>query len=184
MRNPIMLCVATLFGISIGIAGASAFFVRSTEVQAVLITGFAAIAVSVVATGSAIWAMIENGSNGRIKATLDYLSHKEGDADFEAARKIFINLSQQGGQMATWAALDQQATDEATAIRVYLNAFEFQAMAVDAGAFDARIYSQWQRGTLLSIWRHASAYVSTLRANTGRSSLYENIEKLAKRYGA
>lgn len=184
MKTIIVGIFATLFGLAVGITATQVVLGNSTEIQAVLLTGFAAIAVSVVATGATLWTIIDNAINGRIKATLDHLALKEGDSDFEHARRIFIRLSNDAAPLEKWAKLNRQAEQESSAVRAYLNTFEFQAIALKAGAFDHKVYAEWQRGTVLSVWKAASVYVANLRTYTGRPSLYENLEALAKKYGA
>jgi hypothetical protein len=178
-----MVGLALLAGTAVGVLVTRSPLVPTTEMEAALLTGLSAVAVSLVATIVAVWTLLETRSAQRAALTLEHISRYEGAEDFEETRRAVIKLIDDGN-IAQWATREKQGTKQATALRTYINAFELQAIAVESGAFDERIYKLWNKGTVTALWRNTSSFVNALRVENGRDAIFKHFELLAKRYGA
>lgn len=183
MKRLVIAGAMLSIGVAIGIIIASTSWMPTTELGAALLTGLSAVAVSLLAIVVAVWSFVETRASQRVMLTLEHLGRYEGAKDFEDNRRAVIKLIEDG-DLAQWAAIDKQSSKQAAALRAYINVFEMQAIAVESGAFDKRIYELWNKGTVTALWRHTSSFVNALRVENGRDTIFKHFELLAKRYGA
>ena len=143
------------------------------EVGAVLVTGVAAVVVTV-------WGILSQRAISRRRATLDFIARTESDADLIEARQTFISLARAPGSLAPWADEAKEKLDEVRSIRLVLNEFELIAIGIQRGIIDSELYRRWYRSGTIQYWTFAAPFILALRARTNNDALYHEFEEMVR----
>lgn len=130
-----------------------------------------------VAALVAVWGVVSQRIIHRRRATLEFISRSEADADLIAARKTFISLAKRNGLVA-YAAIDKEDSAETQAIRIVLNEFELSAIGIQRGIIDFELYRRWNTSGTIRYWSHAVPFVTELRQRLHNENIYREYEAL------
>lgn len=117
----------------------------------------------------------------RRRATLDIVINEQTHETPIKERTAFVKLKSDG-DLAKWAASNNQGAEESVSIRAVLNRYELVAIGISEGTIDANLYKKWCRSTLVNDWQAVKPFVLQLRANTRIWKTYCEFEALAKRW--
>lgn len=182
---------AILFSAFAGFAGAAAFAVlpskwptfisaSTTEAQATIITGLIGAAIAVIAAIVAIWGIASQRGLSRKQMTFQHLAQSESDGSFQKALKILGHESNKPGGLLQWAEKEKEGTEEQKAIVTILNWFELSSLGIQKGIIDGALFQELNAGHTAFCWTRAEAFVTALRARTGRKAIYHEFEELAR----
>jgi hypothetical protein len=143
------------------------------EVEAIFVT-------AVLAAILAIWGIITQRVVARRLATLEYFSRVDNDRDMIAARLKFSQLTQEDGDLISYASPAKYDTEEAQAVRLLLNENERLAIGIQFGILDREFTTRSIRGMIIRDWELAAPFVYKLRAAVGNPALYQEFEDLAR----
>ncbi len=174
-----------------GFAGAAAFATlpktwptwisaSTTEAQATIITGLIGALIALIAAIVAIWGIISQRALARKQLTFQHLAQSESDGSFQKALKIFSHESKNPAGLEIWATKEKEGTEEQKAIVTILNWFELASIGIQMGIVDAPLFQKLNAGHTVFCWNRAQAFVSALRARTGRKAIYHEFEELAR----
>lgn len=173
----VLLSVAAFF---LGSAYGSWQTARVDSTQATLLIGFIGAAITSAAVIVALWAILSQHRTAKAQATIAHLAANGRDKDILDAKQKFLELAADPQGMGKWASAKHDSSDEARAIRLYLNSFELISLGIQSRIIDYKIYKRWNRSTVLATWAASGAYVSELRKRTGRPMLFHEFEELAR----
>ena len=122
------------------------------------------------------------------RATIDFIaSHEVGNEDWSDTKQLFLAVTSGDDSAERMIALlkpgktaKQQA--EYLAIASFLNHFEAVAIAIKHGAMSEQIYKDWHQSSYIRAWQKSQSYINERRQQAGRQTLYENFERLAKKW--
>jgi len=169
-----------VIGAAAGIAFMAYRVPRIDDAAAILLTGFVAVAVAVLAAAIAFYAAWDSREVARLRATLDYLSRSESDGDLIAANRTFIECTKVDHGLVKWAEPEHDSGEQAQAIRLILNDFELVAIGIQLGIMDYELYKRWARSNVLFYWRKAHPFVARVRERLDRPMLWNEFEQMAR----
>lgn len=128
---------------------------------------------------AAVAVIYYNGKQARLRALIDLIVQQKTDASLMQATQ-FINALHEKGE--PWTKHFSPQSAEYHHILMVLNNQEFIAVGVRMGAFDENIYKQMQCSNVLRLWKASSGFIAEVRTQTGIPTLYQDFERLAKRW--
>lgn len=129
----------------------------------------------------AIAVIYYNGKQARVSALVNLLTMQQSNTDLLNANKLVNRLHDQGVAWSQHMAVD---CPERVAILKVLNNAEFIAVGVRLKAFDESVYKQMHCSTVLRLWASSSGFIHELRTKTGKKTLFQDFERLARRWDA
>ena len=128
----------------------------------------------------AIAVIYYNGRQARVSALINLLLHQKSDVELiEATRRVYA-LKTKGDTLSKHVSAD---SSERKDILKVLNNQEFIAVGVRLNAFDEDVYKQSQCTNVLRLWEVASGFIHELRSADGKATIFQDFERLAKRWG-
>lgn len=127
----------------------------------------------------AIAVIYYNGRQARVSALVAILTHQQSNEDLLAANKLVNSLHDSG---VVWAQHMGADCDERAAILKVLNNAEFISVGVRLKAFDEKVYKELHCSTVLRLWNSSSGFIHELRNRTGKTTLFQDFERLATRW--
>lgn len=143
-----------------------------SEVEAILIT-------AAVAATLAAWGVVTQRLVSRRLTTIQHLTATAADSDMIEARKTFNALSEPGGKLSLYSKPSDLSDDETDDLRLVLNDYENQSVAVQFGIYDLSMIKLLSRGTIIRDWSRAAPFVYKLRAELDNPNIYYEFEMLA-----
>lgn len=182
---------AIFLSVASGLAGAAVFVAfpkrwptlisdSLTEAQATIITGLIGALIALLAAIVAIWGIISQRALARKQLTFQHLAQSESDGSFQKALKIFSHESKEPAGLEIWATKEKEGTEEQKAIVTILNWFELASIGIQMGIVDGPMFQKLNAGHTAFCWNRAQAFVSALRARTGRKAIFHEFEELAR----
>ena len=141
----------------------------STSTQNVILTAGAVGTFFAIRTAS---------KDARRRATIDIVIHHQKDEDLLAAKRTVTSLRRSGQSLSS----NLPGSTEYQAILDVLNAYEFVSSGIREGAFDEKIYKRVFCSMLIRDWEATAGFVLELRNTTGKKTLFQDYEKLARRW--
>lgn len=129
--------------------------VSVTEIGAVLITGFAAAAVGMLAVLIAVWGVISSRAIARRQTTFSHIATLETDESTQESRQIFNHLVRKN-KLTSYASADKVGTPDAQAIFNVLNGFELISIGIQRGIIEPEFYQLWYRSQVAYTWKNSS----------------------------
>lgn len=96
------------------------------------------------------------------------------------ARGIVLGLHEAKAEFVGYALRDKASTEEAKAILVVLNFYEFAAAGIRDGAFDEAMFRRMQYSMVLRDWGALEGFVRELRKARGSDTLFREFQRLAE----
>lgn len=127
----------------------------------------------------AIAVIYYNGKQARISALVNIITQQQANQDLIAANKLVNQLHDQG---VAWSQHMGEDCAERTAILRVLNNAEFIAVGVRLRAFDEDVYKEMHCSTVVRLWTSSCGFIYELRNKTGKSTLFQDFERLATRW--
>jgi len=143
------------------------------EPNAVLLTGFGAILVAVLA-------LFTQRNITRRQCTLEHLAALQMDSDLIKFRVMFRDLAKQQGGLAVWAAADKEQTEEFQAISTRLNEFELIAIGIQRGIIDFELYRRWYKSGTIRAWRDAEGFINGIRNRFNNQMLFHELQEMVR----
>lgn len=127
---------------------------------------------------AAIYIIYHNGKLAKRRALIDLIIQQKSDEKLiEATREVYA-LSKAGNHISQLVDSEK----EPTILRV-LNNQEFIAVGIRTGAFDEDVYKEIQCSNVLKLWTATSGFIQEVRKIDGKNTLFQDFERLAKRWG-
>ena len=117
----------------------------------------------------------------RRRATLDILLIEETKPEMTKQRMDF-NVLRQQGSLSQWATPENINSENTALLRTILNRYELVSIGVHQGIIDEESYRTWCRSALVKDWTICKPFVAQLRQTTQTPALYDEFEKLARRW--
>lgn len=127
----------------------------------------------------AIAVIYYNGKQARLQALINLLTQQKTDVELIAATKLINELH---AKNARWTDHMQEGCDERKAILKVLNNLEFIAVGVHMKAFHETSYKQMQYTNVLRVYKASKGFIEVLRHEKSVPTLYQDFERLAKRW--
>ena len=115
------------------------------------------------------------------RATVDMVMQQMHNPTLIEANKI-VNPILDEGKIIEYASDDKKDSKEREAILKVLNNHEFIAGAIKEGAFNYKLYQRMQHSKTVRDWKAFKPFVYHIRENTGRKTLFQDFEWLAKEF--
>ena len=138
-------------------------------------------AIFFISAVAAVGLIYQSGKQARIRALLDLMMKQKTDLPLIAATHRVLELKTNGELLSKHAIKD---SDERKEILLVLNNLEFIAVGIRLKAFDENVYKESQYSNLIRIWNACSGFVSELRNSTGKKTIFQDLEFLAKKWEA
>lgn len=122
-----------------------------------------------------------NGKQARLQALINLLTQQKTDVELIAATKLINELH---AREARWTDHMDHGCAERKAILKVLNNLEFIAVGVHMKAFHETSYKQMQFTNVQRVYKASSAFITVLRQEARVPTLYQDFERLAKRWEA
>lgn len=117
------------------------------------------------------------------KQSADLLFNSRGDQELVDGLRALAKLHEdENVNMRSFAKKNQVGTAEAKAIRYVLNHYEYVSVGVQAGIYDEDMLRHASYNTILGLYKHAKPFIEAIREESGRSTLYQEFQWLAKRW--
>ncbi|GHT89783.1 hypothetical protein AGMMS49545_01020 [Betaproteobacteria bacterium] len=116
----------------------------------------------------------------RRRATVDHIIHQKTDRELLDAIQLVYKMHDDNEVFSKYH--DQKETPEYKAILLVLNNHEFIALGIRRRAFAETIYKELQCSNFLKVWNSSAGIVEELRKSSGRETLFQEFEWLAKRW--
>ena len=129
----------------------------------------------------AILVIYYNGKQARLQALINLIVQQKTDVELITATKLINKLY---AEKARWTDHMAQGCDERKAILKVLNNLEFIAIGVHMNAFHEKSYRQMQFTNVLRVYKASKAFIEVLREENAVPTLYQDFERLAKRWEA
>lgn len=178
---------AILFGIGWFVAGVAAGvalmarFVHTVgDAEAIISTGFTAVAIATAAALIAFWAALDSGRIAKQRTTLEHIAMAEADSDMLEANRTFIRCRKEPEGLVKYAEANFDQTEEGQAIRIILNDFELIAIGIELGIMDYELFKRWSRSNVLFYWKKAHPYIARIRERLERPLLWHEFEQMAQ----
>ena len=108
------------------------------------------------------------------RGTLDFLLRNEVDnVVWRRTRRKAYELLKASGP---------KSDDEKLMVRAFLSRYEFIAVAIKHRVMDETIYWEWNGRTYVGTWLTAEEYIIKRRRARGKTTVYSEFEKLAKKW--
>lgn len=127
----------------------------------------------------AIAVIYYNGKQARVSALVAILTQQQSNQELLLANKLVNELHESGG---VWAQHMGKTSPERAAILKVLNNAEFIAVGVRMKAFDEGVYKEIHCSTVLRLWSSSCGFIHELRNRTGKTTLFQDFERLATRW--
>ena len=129
----------------------------------------------------AIGVIYYNGKQARVRSLIDIIMHQKGDSDLiEATRRVYA-MKSNGGSLSNHV---NQDSDQRKDILKVLNNQEFIAVGIRMKAFDEKVYKQMQCTNVLRLWNVSQGFISEIRQNDKKPTLFQDFEKLSCKWEA
>ncbi|MEX2241473.1 MAG: DUF4760 domain-containing protein [Burkholderiales bacterium] len=125
-------------------------------------------------------AIVHNLRIARKRATIDLVMHERLNKTNLDARGIVLGLHEAEAEFVGYALRDKASTEEAKAILVVLNFYEFAAAGIRDGAFDEAMFRRMQYSMVLRDWGALEGFVRELRKARGSDTLFCEFQRLAE----
>lgn len=143
-------------------------------IQSVLI--LAGVIVAVVSIASA-------RKTARKKQTADLLLSSRADKDLVNGLRCLARLDgAENENLGSYASRDKDDTDAAVAIRYVLNHWEYVCVGIQSDIYDEEMLKRASYNTVVRLFQCARPFIEKLRQNTGRPTLYQELEWLYNRW--
>ncbi|WP_199823745.1 DUF4760 domain-containing protein [Labrenzia sp. OB1] len=117
------------------------------------------------------------------RGTIELMLRAESDRELLDAHAKFNSLYNSNERsLKQYAHSDRHASNDCEQIRRSLNHLELIAIGIHNGTISAKIFEQWYKKGLVKQWDMAREFVFELRSQTGRETLYKNLEELSEIY--
>ncbi len=97
------------------------------------------------------------------------------------ARQVFAK-ARNADNLGKWASKENAGTDEAKAIMLILNDYEFIASAMRDEAFNLSLYKRMKFSTVVRDWESLQAFVHEKRQEVKHPTLFQEFEWMAKKF--
>lgn len=131
---------------------------------------------------AAIWLIYDNGRSERRRAIIDLVLHQQEDTELQAAIAAVRELRDNNSKSSIAKYLDDGNSDPYKHIIRLLNHYEFIAAGIAERAFDEKLYKRMQCTVLVRNWRALSGFVEEFRNRKGSQTLYQEFQKLGKKW--
>jgi hypothetical protein len=136
----------------------------------------------VVGVGVAIVSVVTARGIARKKQSADMLFNSRGDERLQAAYRRLIEYHNGEKNIRLLAIGEERKSEECKDIRYLLNHLESLAVGIDAGIYDEPMLKSSWCGIVTDTYTHAATYISAVREQDKRPTIYQELEWLAKRW--
>ena len=127
----------------------------------------------------AIAVIYYNGRQARVTSLINLLMHQKSDVELiEATRRVHA-LKENGSTLSNHVLHDSKERKDILRVR---NNQEFIAVGIRLKAFDENVYKQTQCTNVLRLWEATSGFIHELRGVDGKTTIFQDFERLAKRW--
>jgi len=138
-----------------------------------------ALIIAALAALIAIWAVITQRIIARRRATLNHIIRQESDSELIKSRQLFITTAKSNGGLVPWSEEDKEKSNQAQAIRLFLNEFELISISIQKGIIDYEMYKRWNKSGTLGVWASAAPFIYRLRERLDNDAIFHEFEQLA-----
>lgn len=131
----------------------------------------------------AVVSVLSARNTAKKKQSADLLFNSRNDEELvQGMRKLAVLHEDDTINMRTFAKKSQNGTEEAKAIRYVLNHYEYVSVGVQSGIYDEKMLRNASYNTIVNLYKHAKPFIEAIREESGRSTLYQEFQWLAKRW--
>lgn len=124
------------------------------------------------------WRTIRAGRhNAKATVTFQHIAKVQSDGDMIRARGL-VRTAIRAGNIAQYAAAENEADPTTLALILLLNDFEIVAIGIKRGIIDCSLYRAWGESSVIDYWRKAEPFISTLRDRTSNPKLYLQFQEM------
>lgn len=133
-----------------------------------------------IAGAGVAYTVWRNQRGNQLRATVDLVMNQKQNAKLGESLKVVSDLMDSG--LSKWACKEHEDSDEAAAILMVLNNYEFIAASMRTGAFSISLYQRMQHSIVIRNWNALKPFVMQKRTSTGRPTLFQEFEWMAKKF--
>lgn len=131
----------------------------------------------------AIVSVISARAIARKKQSADLLFDSRTDKELVNGLRTLAKLHEDSSvNMRSFAQKDGKDKPEAEAIRYVLNHYEYVSVGVQSGIYDEKMLKKGSYNTVVKLYQRAKPYIECVREVSGRATLYQEFQWLAKRW--
>lgn len=131
----------------------------------------------------AILSVLSAKAIARKKQSADLLLSNKSDQNLVAGLRCLTEIyNSKTENVQSLADSDQATTDKAKNIRHVLNHWEHISVGIQANIYDEDMLHRAAYNTLVSLHQRAKPFIDRVRSDSGRSTVYQEVEWLAARW--
>ena len=150
---------------------------------AVILLGAVAAVVTIYVNGRLSREAISNNEKiARQRATIDLLLTQRTDQNLIDSKRAVGAIHNDGGDFVSLASKDKAQDESRSHILSIINNYEFIALGIREGALDESIYKRAVYSQVVRDWGAMKPFITELRRQNKRNTLFQEFEVLAKRW--
>lgn len=131
----------------------------------------------------AVLSVISVRATARRKQSADVIFATRNDELLQkGVRLIREEAHHANSNIRKYAKGDDARSENAAAIRYVLNHFEYVAVGIQNGIYDEAMFKNASFSTIMEIRRHTETYISDVRAEQRRDTIYQEFCWLCERW--
>lgn len=131
----------------------------------------------------AVVSVLSAKATARKKQSSDLLFNSRGDNELVQGMRMISTLhKRQDVNMRHYAKEDQVGTEEAKALRYVLNHYEYVSVGIQSGIYDEMMLKSSSYNTIINLYKYAKPFIEGIREESGRATIYQEFQWLAKRW--
>jgi hypothetical protein len=131
----------------------------------------------------AVVSVLSARATARKKQAADLLFDSRTDKELVNGLRLIAKLHEDCNvNMRSFAQKGAGESAEAEAIRYVLNHYEYVGVGVQAGIYDESMLKNGSYNTVIKLYQRAKPYIESVREVSGRPTLYQEFQWLAKRW--
>jgi hypothetical protein len=134
-----------------------------------------------VSAVGAVWIVAARGSQEKRRATVDLIIEQKRDTALTQARHLLRKMHDSGEKNLA-KHLEKPESEEYKSILLVLNAYEFVACGIRAGAFHEETYKRLRYSMLCKDWQALCGFILEIRRSQHRPTLFQDFQWLSAKW--